>query len=137
MPRTLKIALTITDWAFLAYWTAALLDVAGVIKIPPDWLYADARDARVIAWNWSFFPLDIAFAATGLISVRLARRGDGGWRVFALVSLVLTMVAGGMAVAYWSLLGEFNWAWFAPNLLLLLWPLWFLPRLVADLSRAP
>lgn len=136
MPSSLKWALRITDWAFLAYWTCALLDLTGLIAIPTDWLYAQAHEPRVVAWNWSFFPLDIAFAITGLLAVRQAQKGQSGWRVYALISLVLTMVAGGMAVAYWTLLQEFNWAWFLPNLALLVWPLLFLPRLVRELEAA-
>ena len=57
------------------------------------------------------------------------------WRPLALISLILTMVAGGMAVGYWTLLGEFDPAWYLPNLALLLWPLAFLPGLMRDLSR--
>jgi hypothetical protein len=89
----------------------------------------------VEAWNWSFFPLDMAFSITGLAAVRFAGSGNALWRPLALVSLVLTMVAGGMAVGYWSLLGEFDPAWFLPNFLLLVWPILFLPRLVQELAR--
>jgi hypothetical protein len=45
------------------------------------------------------------------------------------------MVAGGMAVGYWTLAWEkFDPAWFLPNLALLLWPLAFLPGLIGRLS---
>jgi hypothetical protein len=125
MPATLRIALTITDLLFLAYLSVAALDALNIIAIPEAWLYADAHEPRVVAWNWSFFPLDMAFSLTGLYAVRLAKRGDDAWRPWALVSLTLTMVAGGMAVAYWTLLGEFDPVWFLPNLALLLWPLPF------------
>jgi hypothetical protein len=133
MPRTLRIALLLTDFAFLAYWSLAALNAAHLIQIPVDWLYADADQPRVVAWNWSFFPLDIAFSATGLLAVRRAGRGDPGWRALALVSLVLTIVAGGMAVGYWTLLGEINLSWFLPNLALVLWPIPFLPGLFGSL----
>lgn len=133
MSTPLRIALSVTDLLFLAYWLASGLHAAGALPIPADLLYANADDPRVVAWNWSFFPLDIAFSVTGLAAVRLSRRGDGLWRPLALVSLVLTMVAGGMAVGYWALLGEFDPAWFLPNLALLVWPLFFLPRLVMSI----
>ncbi len=136
MPQGLRLALTVTDWAFVVYWMIAVLDMLGIVTIPQAWLYADARDARVVAWNWSFLPLDLAFAATGLAAVRLAERQHHGWRVYAVISLVLTMVAGGMAVAYWALLREFDWVWFGANLLLLAWPMAYLPRLIGELSRA-
>lgn len=126
MSLPLRLALSITDIFFLIYWAFAALDAFGVIQIPADWLYANAHEPRVVAWNWSFLPLDLAFSATGLAAVRLAARNDPLWRPFALVSLVLTMVAGGMAVGYWTLLREFDPAWFLPNLALVVWPLFFI-----------
>lgn len=51
------------------------------------------------------------------------------------ISLVLTQVAGLMAVGYWALLGEFDPAWFLPNLALVVWPMLFLPALVCELGR--
>jgi hypothetical protein len=134
LPRSLAIALTVTDWLFIAYWTVSGLDRLGLIHIPAELLYASAHDPAVIAWNWSFFPLDIAFSVIGLAAVRASRLGRPIWRPLALISLILTMVAGGMAVAYWTLLGEFDPAWFLPNLALLLWPLLFLPGLVRQLA---
>jgi hypothetical protein len=134
MAPSLAVALTITDIAFLVYWTIAALHAATLIQIPPDWLYANADDPRVVAWNWSFFPLDVAFSLTGLAAVRCARRGDGAWRPLALISLILTMVAGGMAVSYWVLVAEFDPFWIGANALLLLWPISFLGGLVKSLS---
>lgn len=134
MPRSLALALTITDWLFIGYWTLSGFDKLGLIHITADLLYANAHDPRVVAWNWSFLPLDIAFSVIGLAAVRASRRGKPVWRPLALISLVLTMVAGGMAVGYWTLLGEFDPAWFLPNLALLLWPLAFLPGLIGQLS---
>jgi hypothetical protein len=88
-----------------------------------------------VAWNWSFLPVDLAFSILGLAAVRAARRGNPIWRPLALLSLAFTMVAGGMAVSYWTLLGEFDPSWFLPNLALVIWPLFFLPGLVRDLAR--
>ena len=45
------------------------------------------------------------------------------------------MAAGGMAVGYWLILGEIEPAWLMPNLLLVLWPLAFLPGLICDIGR--
>jgi hypothetical protein len=97
-------------------------------------MYGGYGEARVAAWNWSFLPLDLAFSAAGFAAVAAARRGHGAWRPLALISLLLTCVAGGMAVTYWALLGEFDPAWFLPNAVLVLWPWWFLPGLVRALS---
>jgi len=134
MTRSLSAALTITDLLFLAYWLAAGASAAGLIALPPSLMYAGYDEPRVAAWNWSFFPIDLAFSLTGLAAVRAARRGDRLWKPLALISLILTMVAGLMAVAYWTLLGEFDPAWFLPNLALVIWPMAFLPRLVCDLG---
>lgn len=134
MPPSLTVALTITDIAFLIYWTIAALHALALLQIPQDWLYANADDPRVVAWNWSFFPLDVAFSLTGLAAVRCARRGDGAWRPLALISLILTMVAGGMAVGYWVLLAEFDPFWIGANALLLIWPIPFLGGLLKSMS---
>ena len=106
-----------------------------MLHIPPSLMYAGYGEPRVVAWNWSFLPVDVAFSITGLLAVRAARRGDGLWRPLCLVSLILTQVAGLMAVGYWALLGEFDPSWFLPNLALVLWPLAFLPKLVRDLAE--
>lgn len=130
MPKPLSAALLVTDLSFLAYWTLSALVLAGVAHVPPDWMYAGYDDPKVVAWNWSFLPLDLAFSLLGLASVRAARRGAAIWRPLALLSLAFTMAAGGMAVSYWALRGEFEPGWFLPNLALVIWPLAFLPKLV-------
>lgn len=132
MSKNLQLALSVTDILFLIYWSASALHLAGVLPIPADWLYANADDARVVAWNWSFLPLDLAFSFTGLAAIRYARQGHTLWRPLALISLVLTMVAGGMAVGYWTLLKEFDPFWYLSNLALLVWPLFFLRETIAS-----
>ena len=130
MPRALSIAFTLTDSLFLVYWTVSGLAQSGVIHIPPDWMYAHFDQPLVVAWNWSFLPLDLAFSLLGLSAVAAARRQSPVWRPLALLSLAFTMAAGGMAVTYWAIQGEFEPGWFAPNLSLVIWPLFFLPALV-------
>jgi Family of unknown function (DUF5360) len=137
MSKSLKLSLTITDAAFLIYWSFAALDASGLVSLPSDWLYPNAHDPRVVAWNWSFFPLDIAFSLTGLWAVRASQQGKSIWRPLALISLILTMVAGGMACGYWLLLGEINPTWFGMNLLLLVWPIVFLPTLIREMAAKP
>ncbi|WP_395630530.1 DUF5360 family protein [Aquidulcibacter sp.] len=134
MRPSLKWALTATDVAFMVYWSIALLECLGLISIPSDWLYAHAHDPRVVAWNWSFFPLDIAFSITGLWAVHAASQGNPIWRPLALISLVLTIVAGSMACGYWLLLGEVDAVWFGMNAVLVIWPLVFLPALVREMA---
>jgi hypothetical protein len=134
MSSALRLALSITDILFLIYWAVMGLYIVGLIGIPAEYLYASADKPRVVAWNWSFLPLDLAFSVCGLLAVQLARRGDPLWKPYALISLILTMVAGGMAVGYWAILGEFSPSWFLPNLALLIWPLFFLPRLIKSMG---
>ncbi len=129
MPPGLRRALTLTDGAMLGYWAVTALAALGVVSLPPEALYKNYHDPLLVAWNWSFLPLDVAFAATGLAAVRRARAGRA-WRGLAIVSLTLTICAGGMAVTFWTLTGDFDPAWWLPNLLLLFGPLVWLPRLL-------
>ena len=141
MSRSLRLALLVTDLAFLAYWTvglASLASLAGLFALPASLMYADYDNPIVFAWNWSFLPLDLAFSATGLLAVTAAGRGDPRWRGLALLSLAFTMAAGGMAVSFWVIRQEFNPSWFLPNLALVVWPLAFLPGLLsADRPSGP
>jgi hypothetical protein len=131
MPAGLRRALALTDGLMLTYWAVTALAALGVLALPPSALYKGYYDPVMVAWNWSFMPLDVAFALTGLAAVRQARRGRS-WRGLAIVSLTLTMCAGGMAIAFWALTGDFDWGWWLPNLVLLLWPLVWLPGLVRE-----
>lgn len=135
MPRGLAISLSITDVAFLAYWALTALFAAGLINMPPDLLYSNYHDPRVVGWNWSFFPLDVAFSLTGLAAVRVAAKGDPAWRPWALISLTLSSTAGLMAIGYWLILWEIEPIWFGVNLVLFIWPLFFIPGLIRDLSK--
>ncbi|MFD1189279.1 MULTISPECIES: DUF5360 family protein [Phenylobacterium] len=137
MRRALAISLAVTDLLFLAYWSTSLLALAGVVHVSPDAMYAGYDQPRVIAWNWSFLPLDLAFSVSGLLAVRAARRGSPIWRPLALISLAFTVAAGGMAIGYWTLLGEFNPSWFLPNLALVVWPMAFLPGLIRETASPP
>ena len=134
MPQSLALAFTVTDLIFLVYWSASGLAQLGMISIPHDWMYAHYDQPQVIAWNWSFLPVDLAFSILGLSAVAAARRQAPIWRPLALLSLSFTMVAGGMAVSYWTILREFDPSWFVPNLALVIWPLFYLPSLVKQAS---
>ena len=129
MTTPLKLAITVTDVAFLLYWTVAALSELNLVQIPRELMYADYDHPRVVAWNWSFLPIDLVFSVVGLAAVNASRLGNPIWRPLAIISLTLTVAAGAMAVSYWAILGEFDPAWFIPNLALVVWPLLFLPRL--------
>ncbi len=136
MPRALAIAFAITDGLFLVYWSVSGLAQARLLHIPAAWMYSGFDQPRVIAWNWSFLPLDLAFSLLGLSAVAAAKRGSPLWRPLALLSLAFTLAAGGMAVAYWTLTGEFDPTWFLPNLALVVWPLCFLPGLIRQAAAS-
>lgn len=113
-----------TDLGILLYWliTAAKL-------IPPQYRFNDYASPILVDWNWSFLPLDLLVSLTGLYSLYRRRSGQS-WRGLALLSLALTFSSGLQAVAFWALRHDFDPVWWVPNLYLLLYPLWFIPKLI-------
>ena len=134
MPQGLRRFIGIVDSAMVVYWAVSLAACLGLINLPAASMYAGYGTAHTDAWNWSFAPLDLTFALVGFVALYKARGRSPAWRGYAILSLALTMCAGGMAVAYWALLMEFDASWWLPNLVLLLFPLIWLPRL---LEHAP
>lgn len=129
-PRALVLSFLAVDLGFLVYWCVTLARA-----IPPEYLFQEYTNPLLVAWNWSFLPLDLLVSASGLTSLWLARRNDSRWKLSALLSLALTSCSGLQAIAFWVLRGEFDLLWWAPNLFLLLYPLVWLPRVLA--SAAP
>jgi hypothetical protein len=123
--RFLKPLMVLTDIGFIAYWLITLLHV-----IPPDMLFRDYSNPIMVHWNWSFLPLDLFISATGISSLLLSRAGNSAWRQLALISLTLTFVSGLQAIAFWAIAGDFDPWWWGPNLFLMLYPLFFLPKLI-------
>ncbi|TDD15256.1 hypothetical protein E1294_35035 [Nonomuraea diastatica] len=105
----------VTDLGFVAYFT-----IVGLGLIPPEWAFAGYADPVMADWNWSFLWIDLLAGATGLTSLRLLMSGRG--ERLMLVSLVLTMASGLMAISFWTLRGDFSLAWWIPNLYLMLFP---------------
>jgi hypothetical protein len=126
VPRTLRLLLLVTDWGFILYWSVTALAAAHVIALPAAWMFRNHEDPTMVAWNWSFLPLDLAASALGLLAVR----SRGAWKGLAAVSLALTSCAGLMAVSFWAVSGDFALSWWAPNLFLMAWPWIFLPGLM-------
>jgi hypothetical protein len=126
MSTPLRRLMLVTDISLLAYWSLTALAAAGVIGLPSDWLFSDYHNPIVVAWNWSFLPLDVILSVAGLTSVRLAVGKDARWQRYALISLSLTFCAGVMAISFWAIRGEFDPIWWGFNLYLILWPLPFL-----------
>ena len=119
-----------TDVGMILYWVITAAMALGLLNIPGEWLFKDYYDPRVVAWNWSFFPIDILFSVTGLAALRMERSGHSNWKIMATVSLTLTVCAGLMAIAYWVILADFDPTWWIPNLFLMIWPLPFLYQLI-------
>ena len=118
--RTGKTVILTIDFGFIFYWLLIALNL-----IPHEWVFQNYDDPNVRAWNWSFLPLDIAASITGFIGIK----GKGNLALLV-ISSTLTMVAGGMALAFWGIQGFFNLGWWLPNLFLFVAGLIFLVRLV-------
>lgn len=119
----------ITDIGMLLYWSLTILMALSLIDVPGEWLFKDYKDPRVMAWNWSFFPLDIFLSITGLWALRQEKRGNHSWKIWTAISLTLTVCAGLMAISYWLFVRDFDLIWWLPNLFLMIWPLYFLVEL--------
>ncbi|MFD1538617.1 DUF5360 family protein [Nonomuraea guangzhouensis] len=130
MPRTTKALMLVTDVGFVVYFT-----VTGLGLIPPEWAFADYANPLMADWNWSFLWIDLLASATGLTSLLLLRRGSPSGSPLMLVSLVLTMASGLMAIAFWTLRGDFSPLWWIPNLYLMLFPVPGIIRLTASDPR--
>ncbi|MEO0882403.1 MAG: DUF5360 family protein [Pseudomonadota bacterium] len=122
MPVTLRTLFLLTDIGFIAYWSLTAIVSVGWLHLPSEWLFKDYNDPNIIAWNWSFMPLDILASLTGLYAVARASRNQD-WQTTALISMTLTFCAGFMAICFWIVQGSFDLAWWGPNLFLMLWPL--------------
>ncbi|MDP9866493.1 MULTISPECIES: DUF5360 family protein [Streptosporangium] len=126
-----KALMLVTDIGFLVYFS-----VTGLGLVPPEWAFADYADPIMVSWNWSFLWIDVLAGATGLTSLHLIRRGAPNGPPLMLVSLVLTAASGLMAIAFWTLRGDFSPAWWIPNLYLLLFPLPAIVRLAGPAAPA-
>ena len=130
LPRGLRTCFLIVDFGVIIYWT-----VVGFKLIPPRWTFKDYADPILIDWNWSFLPLDVLIALTGLCSLLLAGQRSRQSLSLALLSLGFSFCAGLQALSFWVLRGDFTWAWWLPNLFLLLYPLPFLLGMVRRNAR--
>ncbi|MBM9576297.1 YvaD family protein [Leptospira sp. 201903070] len=119
-----------TDIGFILYWM-----ITGFQWIPESYLFKDYHDPILLDWNWSFLPLDLLVSISGFYSLYLRKRGRSEWERMALISLVLTSISGLQAVAFWSFRRDFDPSWWIPNLYLLLYPIYFIYRLVFLPSR--
>lgn len=117
----IKALLTLTEVGMLLYWAIAGLSAMGFLAIPPDWMYSDYRNPVIIAWNWSFFPIDVIFAVSGLIATfgHMKPQSRERLQIFA---LTLMFCAGLMAISFWVIRGSFSPFWWGVNIWLMLLP---------------
>jgi Family of unknown function (DUF5360) len=134
MPIALKRSVLIIDIAMIIYWLVSFFALISWLELPKSMMYVGYGTPIIDAWNWSFAPLDILFSLIGLLSVRAAQRGDARWRSMAIISLTLTFCAGFMAVTFWAIRGEFDVSWWIPNLMLMIIPLFWIPRLIGNVK---
>ncbi|MEF3303002.1 DUF5360 family protein [Paenibacillus sp. GYB003] len=130
MSKSLKALMWMTDIGFLVYWTVTMLGL-----LPKEYMYQDYSDELLVAWNLSFLPLDLAVSITGLLSMHVYKTNKAAGASLCIVSLALTSCSGLQAIAFWAIRGDFDWMWWAPNLFLLLYPLFYLPGMVRGLAR--
>lgn len=128
--KTLKYFFLIVDIGFISYWIITSLRL-----IPDEYLYNDYTNHILVNWNWSFFPLDIAVSGTGLYTLYLFKKDNTRWRVFALISLILTSVSGLQAISYWILAKDFDPTWWIPNLFLFIYPFFFIPKFIKQIGN--
>jgi len=121
--RRTTVLMLVTDIGFILYW----LVVASKI-LPANIMFNGYDDSAVAAWNWSFLPLDLCASIVGLTAVRSLRSRRANALPLLIVSLTLTSAAGGMALVFWTVRGDFEFAWWIPSAFLLLFPLPLLTR---------
>ncbi len=109
---------TLTEILMLLYWVFASALAFDLIKIDPALMYSDYENPLVVAWNWSFFPLDVAFAGLGL-SARFLNLSASSSEKLEAIAATLMLCAGLMAISFWVFTGDFNFTWWAVNIWLL------------------
>lgn len=125
--RPTKLLLTITEGGMILYWIFAASVAAGLIYVAPEYMYSDYENPTVVAWNWSFLPIDVIFAVTGLYS-RFGNVQSTRQSILSTFSLSLMFCAGLMAISFWAVMGSFDSFWWGMNLWLMLLSSWVLVR---------
>ena len=128
---SIKVLLTITEGGMILYWLFASLVALGIIFVPPEYMYSDYQNPTVVAWNWSFFPLDITFAVSGLYS-RYGNMLRTRRTFLSTFSLSLMFCAGLMAISFWIVARSYDPFWWGINLWLTFLASWFLTRKYLD-----
>ena len=106
-----KLVMATTDVAFAIYW---ILTAVGLVSV--------GGSAHVVAWNWSFLPLDAPAIAAGLAWAIMPKNHPASMPVLA-AALTLTHAAGLLAISCFALTGPWDVTWWLVNLWLMLMPI--------------
>ncbi|HMV43787.1 MAG TPA: DUF5360 family protein [Leptospiraceae bacterium] len=128
--RLLKFFFLITDLGMIIYWSITYLKL-----IPEEFLFKDYTNPILMSWNWSFLPLDLFIPLTGLSSLFYIKKNPFLFERLALISLLFTSISGLQAVSFWTIRSDFDPNWWIPNLYLLLYPLYFIYRLLKETKK--
>ena len=123
----LRINLLITDVGFIVYWLITALNL-----LPVEWLFQDYTNPLLVAWNWSFAPVDLMASLTGLWTLHLMRHQHPNWKMTATISLTMTFCAGLMAISFWALRLDYDPSWWVPNIYLMVWSIFAARKLLRD-----
>jgi len=126
--KILKNFFLVTDIGFVVYWFITLFHL-----IPEELLFKDYTNPILVSWNWSFLPLDLFISLTGFLSLYLYYRRNILWKKLSLISLVFTFCSGLQAISFWAIRYDFDLLWWIFNLYLLIYPIFFIKRLLADI----
>ena len=118
-----RILLTTTELGMILYWVFASLVALGLLEVSPELMYADHTNPVVVSWNWSFLPLDLLFASTGL-AARYIQLNSQFAEKLSIVSLSLMFCAGLMAISFWAIEQFYDPYWWGLNLWLMLLPVY-------------
>ena len=126
-----KPLLVLVDAGLLLYWFMVITDL-----FPKDLRFRDYSNEIVQAWNWSFFPLDVAAALVVFLGVFLMNRKIAAGELVLMFGLTLTFCAGFMAISFWAYYGDFEIFWWGANSILMIVPLLVFANMIYEKSEA-
>jgi len=106
--------LTLTELGMILYWLVVSAGFLGLLHFNQVYMFTEYSNPVMVAWNWSFFPLDMLFAILGLYG-RFGQISNSQTRFLSNVSLSLMFCAGLMALSFWAIQGDLDWAWWSVN----------------------
>lgn len=120
--KTLRRLFLLVDVGFIVYWIVTLFNL-----MPQDY-----ENPILVAWNWSFLPLDLLISFTGFFSIYLYNKRNKNWSSIALISLLFTFCSGLQAITFWIIRMDFDLSLWILNLFLLIYPIFFIPRIISN-----